>query len=263
MRGGFATLLALALPALAAAPAFSAEDARECSGAAPIDLARLLTAKDGGIRHRWGEPNVAALPKEAGTDGSVLRVRYPAGSFSPGRSPVVGGAGFELARPSAAKLCLSYKVRFPEGFDFAKGGKLPGLFGGAAPRGCVAAGAADGFSARLMWRASGAGELYLYAPDRGARCGESIGRGSWTFGRGAWTAVMQRIAFGKGRSGGDLIEVRIDGRPVVRLEAALSPSSARAGLLFSTFFGGDDASWATRAEQHADFADFRLLASPN
>jgi hypothetical protein len=31
------------------------------------------------------------------------------------------------------------------------------------------------------------------------------------------------------------------------------------GILFSTFFGGGDSSWATRQDVYADFADFSVL----
>ncbi len=65
----------------------------------------------------WGKENITVLPKEAGTAGDVLRVAYPAGSFSPGRSDIRGGAGFELrhGRSGAQAACLAYKVRFPVG----------------------------------------------------------------------------------------------------------------------------------------------------
>lgn len=55
-------------------------------------------------------------------------------------------------------LHLRYYVRFSEGFDFVKGGKLPGLFGGAIPDGT------NGFSVRYMWRTNGDGEAYAHLP---------------------------------------------------------------------------------------------------
>lgn len=54
---------------------------------------------------------------------------------------------------------------FTSEFEFVKGGKMPGMYGGkmgcgggvnAAEQGC--------FSARLMWRREGEGTVYLYAP---------------------------------------------------------------------------------------------------
>jgi hypothetical protein len=253
-----AAAFAVALLGFAAAPA--AAERPGCGDGAPVDLVAAVKAKDGAVAHAWGVENLASV---ADADGHAFRVAYPAGSFSPGKSAVRGGAGFEFRGVAAPGACLSYKVRFPLGFDFAKGGKLPGLYGGDAPRGCIAKDAASGFSARLMWRAGGAGELYLYAPGREQRCGASIGRGTFAFVPGRWTEVTERIS--SGAAGGASVEVRIDGRLAVRadgLTLGAKGSSTVDGLLFSTFFGGDDASWATPRDQHADFADFRLTAAP-
>jgi hypothetical protein len=63
----------------------------------------------------------------------------------------------------ASTLTFEYKVFFPSDFEWVKGGKLPGLYGGRT--GCSGGDAAlDCFSTRLMWRAGGAGELYLVEP---------------------------------------------------------------------------------------------------
>ncbi|GGE22871.1 hypothetical protein GCM10011390_47860 [Aureimonas endophytica] len=255
---GFAAASAafLAAPAAMAAPA-------GCAGAAPLDLVAAVTTKAGDVAHLWGKENLTVRPAEPGSGGPVLRVSYPAGSFSPGHGDVRGGLGFELRRPVRVAACLSYKVRFPVGFDFVKGGKLPGLFGGAAPRGCIAEGKASGFSARLMWRAGGAGELYLYAPGRQQRCGASLGRGSFRFVPGRWTLVTERVSAGAAGDATGRIEVSIDGETVVEaadLTLAGPEGAGIDGLLFSTFFGGDDESWASPADQFVDFADFRLTA---
>ena len=63
----------------------------------------------------------------------------------------------------ANNVTLDYKVFFPDDFDWVKGGKLPGLYGGHTR--CSGGNPAlDCFSTRLMWRAGGAGELYLVRP---------------------------------------------------------------------------------------------------
>ena len=64
---------------------------------------------------------------------------------------------------SANNATLEYKVFFPGDFDWVKGSKLPGLYGGHTR--CSGGNPAlDCFSTRLMWRAGGAGELYLERP---------------------------------------------------------------------------------------------------
>jgi hypothetical protein len=58
-------------------------------------------------------------------------------------------------------MIISYEVAFDSGFDWVKGGKLPGLRGGPDPNNCSGGNQANGtncFSSRLMWRTDGAGE---------------------------------------------------------------------------------------------------------
>lgn len=58
-------------------------------------------------------------------------------------------------------MLLSYELAFDAGFDWVKGGKLPGLRGGPNPDGCSGGNEPNGtdcFSTRLMWRQNGAGE---------------------------------------------------------------------------------------------------------
>lgn len=132
-------------------------------------------------RH-WGtDENVERLGAgQTGIGEPGLRVRYPAGTSSPGEEPR-GGAGFYSDPPSlqgADRACLSYMVRFPADFDFVRGGKLPGLYGGEAPSGGEEVDGVNGFSMRLMWREEGEGELYPYVVGFE---GASIGRGFWHF----------------------------------------------------------------------------------
>jgi len=57
-------------------------------------------------------------------------------------------------------MMLTYDIAFDENFDFVKGGKLPGLRGGAN-NGCEGGSQPNGtdcWSTRLMWRKNGAGE---------------------------------------------------------------------------------------------------------
>jgi hypothetical protein len=100
------------------------------------------------------------------TDASaMLQLFYPKDSVNPARRPQ-GGSEF-YAKPldisNANNVTLEYKVFFPGDFDWVKGGKLPGLYGGHTR--CSGGNPAlDCFSTRLMWRAGGAGELYLVRP---------------------------------------------------------------------------------------------------
>ncbi len=79
------------------------------------------------------------------------------------------------AIPSKA-YTLSYRLYFEPGFDFAKGGKLPGLAAAAFDSGCSEDGNANrqpsNWSERLMWRANGRLQLYSYDQSRASgSCG--------------------------------------------------------------------------------------------
>lgn len=214
----------------------------------------------------WGRQNLRLLAPDETILGPVLRVSYPAGSINPGNGGApLGGAGFQLPfRVAAQAVCLRYRVRFPADFEFGLGGKLPGLYGGDAPRGCGPGQLARGFSARLMWRSGGAGEVYLYSPDRDVRCGDSIGRGTWTFERDRWVVVDEEVVMNApGRADG-VIRIWVDGRRVLDHGGLRLREGAEIGvdgLLFSTFFGGNDPTWASPRDQSADFAGFEVWDS--
>ncbi|KAG0279682.1 hypothetical protein BGZ96_001856 [Linnemannia gamsii] len=102
----------------------------------------------------------------------VLRSLYPAGSYSHSGDkhasfistplPVAAFTG-----PKSRYIRLEYQMMFQPGFNWVKGGKLPGILMGSelgCNAGCSGGGSAENcFSTRMMWRADGMGELYLYA----------------------------------------------------------------------------------------------------
>lgn len=84
-------------------------------------------------------------------------------------------ANISIAMPSKA-YTLSYRMYFEPGFDFAKGGKLPGLAAAAFDSGCTEDGSdkrqSSNWSERLMWRANGRLQLYSYDQSRASgSCG--------------------------------------------------------------------------------------------
>jgi hypothetical protein len=225
-----------------------------------------------GLGPVWGQANHSLLD-EAGVPGRILRVALHAGSIDPGTMSRRGlprsGTGFKarilpaLAGVGAEAARLAYSVRFAPGFDFVRGGKLPGLFGGSGPSGGRIPDGHDGFSLRLMWRERGAGEVYAYLPDSIVH-GSSLLRGSWQFEPGRWHRVVQSVALNTpGRHDGWLT-MEIDGRPVGLVHGLRLRDGAGLkadGVFFDLFFGGSDDSWAARADTHVDFADFALAVA--
>jgi hypothetical protein len=216
-----------------------------------------------GARDTWGLANLSARRDNA--DAKTIQVRYPAGSINPSNAAApVGGAGFLLAWPGqrhAQGACLRYKVRFPAGFTFVRGGKLPGLYGGQAPTGGDRARDGSGFTTRFMWRSNGAGEIYAYTLGKSTRYGDSLGRGSFYFSPGRWQVLeLEVFVNGPGVADG-IIRVWVDSMQVLEKTNVVFRNEAEGavdGLIFSTFFGGHDPSWASPVDQIVEFRDFSL-----
>jgi len=215
---------------------------------------------------RWGLQNLEVMTDPTRTFDQILRVHYPSGSASPSvarESGVpIGGAQFyaNLNLAPQNKLRLSYYVRFSEDFDFVKGGKLPGLFGGVGNSGGIAPDGTDGFSTRFMWRRQGDGEVYAYIPSSD-EYGTSIGRGDWQFRQGTWHHIEQELTLNQPGQEDGRIQVWFDGTKVLDQDSLVFRTVDRLkidGLFFSTFFGGGDPSWATPKDVYADFAEFKV-----
>ncbi|KAH8828439.1 polysaccharide lyase family 14 protein [Flagelloscypha sp. PMI_526] len=166
-----------------------------------------------------------------------------------------GGAQFQNVWDSSANfqsMLITYELGFPSKFDWVKGiyyisqrtvPTLHGCSGGSQPHGD------DCFSTRLMWRASGSGEVYAYMPTPNNICssksiscnddfGVSISRGSV---HGIRITLFADIANGQ-------IQLYFNDVLALKqtdLQLRSSTSLTANGLFFSTFFGGSDSSWAT------------------
>jgi hypothetical protein len=197
---------------------------------------------------------------------NVLRVHYPKGSASPtltrSEGAPVGGAQFyaDLGLGPFESLHLRYYVRFSEGYDFVRGGKLPGLFGGTVHSGGQIPDGTNGFSTRYMWRGKGDGEIYAYLPTS-IQSGTSLGRGNWRFEPGKWHMLEQWVVLNTPGEKNGHIRVWVDENLVLDERNLLFRTTETLkieGVFFSTFFGGDDGSWATPKATYVDFANFAV-----
>ncbi|MEZ5479049.1 MAG: hypothetical protein R3E95_16680 [Thiolinea sp.] len=190
---------------------------------------------------------------------NVLRVKYPAHVVGPWHS----GAQFFAHLPATQEYWLSYKVRFQKGFDFKKGGKLPGLGSGDAR---YAGGRkpynGDGWTARLMWMSDGSLVPYLYyvGMPRESRFGHY-----WSMPAkiipGQWQEITQRIRLNAPGQQNGLYEVWLDGRLVTRRNDMVWRYGNQAAIdafLFSTFHGGAGLDWAPRWDSYIDFDDINI-----
>jgi hypothetical protein len=260
-----AAVQAATLVALAAAPAaagkadlvqYASDGARTT---AYFDLSRIF-ANAKAVDGKFGWQNASIITESGRT---LARVRYPAGSISPGTVKQLGapsgGVGFrvKLGLPASDTMHLSYYVRFASNFQFVKGGKLPGLGGGNGNTGGKIPNGYDGFSSRLMWRDGGDGEIYAYMPSS-KTWGTSLGRGRWTFKTGVWHHMEQVLRVNTpGKRDGE-VSVWQDGKLVFRtggLEFRKTSELKIDQLIFETFFGGGTPDWATPVDTWADFRD--------
>jgi len=231
-----------------------------------------LSAAFGGVRVSYGNQNVFIWENGTGID-----VVYPEGSYTPSVEPV-GGFGVWTQHKINHTAVLKYGVFFPVGFNFVKGGKLPGLYGGRSS--CTGGDPAnDCFSTRLMWRTEGQGELYLYA-NRDAQdpiiceipsniCdpewGWSLNRGAFTFQRNVWNEIEQRLTLNTPGVRDGIISVKVNGIEIIRYDNIVFrvtdyPDITIDGLDVETFFGGNTPDWASPILQISHFSDFILLS---
>jgi hypothetical protein len=217
-------------------------------------------------RGSFGLDRATVLPATDGAPGRPLRVIYPAGSAS-NRSAADYGTAYggtqvylRLLNGAVDGARLQYYVRFQPGFNFVKGGKLPGLYGGTMTSGGNIPNGSNGFSTRYMWRTGGAGEVYAYLPSSVTH-GTSLGRGSWHFAAGQWTKMEQEVRLNTPGQADGSITVWLNGNQVFQQTGMVYRTTGDLridGLFFSTFFGGGDPSWASPTDQYAEFADFSL-----
>ena len=213
-----------------------------------------------------------------GGTGSAIRVRYPKGGEGPGE----GGAQWIAELDEGyEEAYLSYRVKFADGFDFVRGGKLPGLAGGSAPSGSAPADGVRGWSGRLMWRTDFRGvtgepeqrtsglisyakhvksglemdgrqedEVFVVEPD-GIQSEIVSDR---------WYAIRQRVVMNTPGQRDGILQVWLDGRLVLDqndIQWRDTPDLQIDRLFFSTFFGGGEA-WKSSQEEFAFFDDFKM-----
>ncbi|KAA1476932.1 hypothetical protein DENSPDRAFT_867438 [Dentipellis sp. KUC8613] len=206
------------------------------------------------------------LPEEA------WEAIYPAGSINPS-APIKGGFGFYLSGPQAFKeqvndkgaqeVVVGYEVMFQEGWEWVKGGKLPGIFGGIGDFAYKCTGGRSTerckcFNLRLMWRADGAGELYAYLPMNDTNTARLLAVPPFShqnpdFG---FTIAIRAKMNDVGSANGE-VELWVDGKSVISVDGLILREDAESqikGMHFQTFFGGHSTDWASPKDQRAWFA---------
>ena len=234
--------------------------------------------------------NTESEPITYNSKDKTLRVDYIPGKFG---SP--NGADFRsnprLALPSDSAV-LSYSVFFPEDFPWTRGGKLPGFCISSEMNDCATGSewAWGAGSLRMMWREGGRGIGYVYLPLQagfiGARWstwsaqGSSYKRvakdtgntgddvfckvdGGLRFKAGEWNDVTMVVAMNTPGFANGWISLTVNGdsRSVKGVRwRGLSSKVQVTSVLFASFFGGSDETWATDKKTYALFKDFKFSA---
>ncbi|OYW30870.1 MAG: hypothetical protein B7Z47_02835 [Chthoniobacter sp. 12-60-6] len=188
-----------------------------------------------------------------------LRVNFAVGKIGPEN----GGAGWRMPFGTHAAAELSYTLRFSKGFDFVKGGKLPGLCGGPDNvSGGRRATGTNGFSARLMWRKEGRGEAYVYHKNQKGDYGDSLHfPADFRFPMDAPVKVRIGVTMNAVGKRDGTLRVWIDEKLLVErteMEWRSVDSFGVDGLYFETFHGGGDASWAPTRPCWVEFSEMKV-----
>lgn len=100
------------------------------SAASPRDVSGWPQSTASSEQTAFGNKNIGDGALQEVDGAPALVATYPAGSYA---GATIGGFIFDATGPSdvtvdtAEQVSFSYEVNFPTGFDFVKGGKLPGM----------------------------------------------------------------------------------------------------------------------------------------
>ena len=187
--------------------------------------------------------------------GRSLRLKYPVGTYGSRNQAI---QALMRLPENYEELYVSYRVRFAADFDFVKGGKLPGLTGGAANTGGNQPNGRDGWSGRMTWGRGGDAFQYLYHPDQPGIYGEGF-RWDRRFELGRWHTVEHRFVMNTPRVYDGILQTWFDGRQALyvdNLRFRDVDSFAIDHFYISTFFGGGDDTWAPTKDEYISFDDF-------
>lgn len=272
LRGGAHLLTVFVGASLAACTGSGSEAGVTPPQPAPTNL--LFAAHFNGANRTAFETTLlnrdyVALQPNAGPDGSAaVRVTY-AGSD-------IGSPRITARAPLRRKVCaamLQFDVRFDQDWIWVKSGKLHGV-GPAAPVTGGQPRKPSGWSSRTTFHDEGKIAAYLYDQTPNVIYGVTTKSRSRVFTRGQWHRVrLYTTLNGVGAADGSAV-VTIDGIEAlnatgVMFRAADDESSLIQQFLFSTFYGGNNVSFAPKdadgnfATVTADFDNFEVYEMPS
>ena len=165
--------------------------------------------------------------------------------------------------PSVDEATLTYKVWFEPGFEFVRGGKLPGLGSSNPLTGCADASALR-WSVRCMWGEEGRLVVYYYGQNRDEKCGDDLMAHNFRFVPGEEYRMQIRVRLNNPGYSDGTVELRVNNELLavkddLELRGDTHHDSARIQKFIGNwFFGGSDSSWAPSRPQFARFFDIQV-----
>ncbi len=226
--------------------------------------AQLLCGKKDYLFYKLGiTPHPHDIDDENGN--RYLKVVVPAGFYGP-----ITGAQWRIPIEPADEYYFSYKLKFEKGFDFVKGGKLPGLAGGDGNCGGNVPNGYDGWSARMMFWEGGKLSFYVYFPDQSSKWGERLflkeqNGDTVRICPGGWHNITQYLKMNTLGKVDGVLKGWFDGRAVFFSDRMVFRKDEKLKVdqvFYSVFMGGGDSSWASAKTEYICFDDFRVSTQP-
>ena len=194
-------------------------------------------------------------------ENHFLKVLIPANSFAKNT-----GAQWKIPLKPVDEYFFRYNIKFGSGFDFVKGGKLPGLAGGVANSGGNVPNGYDGWSARMMFWERGKLSFYVYAPEQSSKWGERLyfkdESGDTThISPGVWHEITQHIKMNSTGNANGILQGWFDKKEVFYSDSFIFRKDDNLQIdqiFYSVFMGGDDLTWASDKDEYIYFDNFRI-----
>jgi hypothetical protein len=218
-------------------------------------------------------------------EDGCLKINFVAGCHGLASGAAFRGNPHNVFPADAATL--TYSVYFPEGFDFVKGGKLPGMNIGCNTEDSATGGewSPDCGSFRIMFRERGAAIGYAYFPLAGAGQGSfdaqsdafkevakvkgGAGIDLWHSRKdandmmlkaGEWNTISMSVNLGTAGEANGSVSVTTNGvtRSCDGILWRTDPNCKLCALNFVAFFGGGDDEWNSPVDSYCMFKDISL-----
>lgn len=196
------------------------------------DLQASLGGRDVGVID-----NVTVAPvKDAPAPLAMSVVLAKATAPQQGPAESKGGATFPWeprVLQGKTSACLSYQVLLPAGFDFQRGGALPGIAGADAGEG-------DKFLARIAWRPKAAGGATVRITENGTMRAFPAERQAFEFPHGKWVKLEQEVVLNTPKNNDGVLRVWVDGTLAIDradMSYRAKPDVTISGVSVDVFYG--------------------------